>query len=110
MWKSIYKFGLSQEDIDQIIEDLWIEQSQTRPCPDCGVEPNQTHLVDCDVERCTECGGQKLSCGCKTDTFEKWSGIWPGIKECYELKLVCCFNDDREWQFDLNEYYRRQLA
>jgi hypothetical protein len=31
-----------------------------------------------------------------------WKGIWPGIQECYEKKLISRFGVKGEWSFDLN--------
>ena len=39
----------------------WSE-NEIRPCGDCGVEPGQLHVPDCDMELCPACGGQLITC------------------------------------------------
>jgi hypothetical protein len=104
--------GLSQEQINKICEDLWTKEKPRR-CPDCGVEPGSKHDDNCDVARCTECGGQRLSCDCENGSGDSdtWEGLWPGVKECYQMKLICydtCrYPDNGEelgWGFDLNTW------
>jgi len=48
-------------------------------CPDCGVEAGENHLDNCDQERCTVCGGQRLQCACAGhDKVEaQWAGVTP---------------------------------
>ncbi len=72
---------------------------QLRPCPDCKTLPGCRHRAGCDVERCSACGGQRLSCACPNHdpNFSRWAGFWPGQLEAAALGI------------DLNEFYQRDL-
>lgn len=50
-------------------------------CPDCGTPIGQPHKPSCDVERCSVCGTQRISCGCDGHEPAKsvWTGEWPGL-------------------------------
>jgi hypothetical protein len=73
-------------------------KNSLRACPDCGVEPGERHLLNCDVERCSVCGRQKYSCDCEghDKEFSKWTGIWPGKAESEYLGI------------DLNEFHDKE--
>jgi hypothetical protein len=60
--------------------------NQHTTCPDCGVPPGGVHADGCDVERCSRCGGQRVSYGCRRPAGRRlaWSGEWPGDAKCRE--------------------------
>jgi hypothetical protein len=104
--------GLNAAQIDEICEKLWKEYSgELKNCHDCGAKPGEQHEEGCDVARCTSCGGQRLACDCKDGETDVWAGMWPGIKECYEQKLICFAEHCgiNQWRFDLNVLYAKNL-
>ena len=114
MFISTEKLGLSQEKIDIIVERLWKEREPITNCPDCEVAPGEIHNDNCDISHCLNCGDQTIfeDC-CDNVQHDVWTGIWPGLKECYEQKLICydtCLYPDTNiemgWCFDLNEWVR----
>jgi hypothetical protein len=107
------------------------EKSVGDKCPDCQAKVGELHKSNCDVERCSFCGGQalqcfyenshdELECECRrklvTDTDRiPWDGEWPGKKECQEYNFwskmvkgrgwVRCEKDDPEASEDLNRLH-----
>lgn len=89
----------------------------SRPCPDCGAEPEEQHGNGCDVEQCPDCGHQLISCDCDEITMPRlpWTGEWPGVMECREFgwysKMVPgrgwipCDKDDPEAHENLNRLH-----
>ena len=71
----------------------------SKRCPDCQVEPGQEHVGGCDVERCSICRGQAISCDCEDrDAHDPkktlWTGEWPGVVECQELGWYAVYCPD----------------
>ena len=62
---------------------------ETIICHDCGAKPGEMHGSNCDVERCSSCGGQYLQCGCPDHdpAFSRWTGFWPGELEAKALSM-----------------------
>lgn len=95
-----------------MLDGLLNEEKKTshRNCPDCSVKVNEKHLTNCDVARCTVCSGQLLSCGCDNGSPDVWTGLWPGVVDAYELKLVCFDTATMTVCFDLNETFIRKVV
>lgn len=116
MWYTAEQVGLTPQEIDTILEAIWqMELKEANStCHDCGVKPGEKHHYGCDVDICTTCGQQVM--GCEHAEPGIWDGLWPGVKECKEMKLIVTSEkgyqerktDPSYWTFDLNEAARRR--
>lgn len=57
-------------------------------CPDCGTGIGMPHQEECDIERCTVCGCQRIGCECDGhDALRSaWTGFFP-LRKNFELSL-----------------------
>jgi hypothetical protein len=74
-----------------------VKMETLKNCHDCGATPGECHLENCDVERCSVCGDQRLGDDCEghDPEFARWTGLWPGAAEAEMLGM------------DLNEFHRK---
>src|SRR5262245_6500080 len=71
-----------------VAPDRRMDAMTTTSCHDCGARPGERHRHDCDVERCSNCGRQRVSCGCPGRLRRRrlpWTGEFPGMAECREF-------------------------
>lgn len=66
------------------------ETEELRDCHDCGAKPGDVHSKNCDVERCSVCGCQRMCCDCEghDPLFARWTGLWPGRAEAKALGIT----------------------
>lgn len=100
------------ENSSKEILDKLLNETAIRPCPECSVKPGKPHKPGCDVARCTNCGGQAITCDCPEDVGagDVWDGRWPGTKECYEKGYVVKWTGDIFPEGCLNFDYNRLAA
>jgi hypothetical protein len=85
-----------------------------RDCGDCGVKPGEPHHPGCDMERCSACGRQRITCsaaippcrGRHDPLFSRWTGFGAGELEAIAMGYLCRWERDPnnpvpgDWAFD----------
>lgn len=87
-------------------KEEFLEKEFRPACNDCGAKVGEPHAEGCDVQRCSGCKGQRLSCYCGQDgepdchdpNLSKWTGYWPGVVECVEQGLFSKLVPGQGWQ------------
>ena len=81
-------------------------------CPDCGADIGTPHHNECDVERCSVCGQQRITCGCADHDRMKatWTGEWPSIEPTYLGIAILARRDPNGPYSESNCYFRTAVS
>ncbi len=81
-------------------------------CPDCGTAVGNAHNNHCDLERCSVCGQQRLTCHCEDHDPMKsvWTGEWPTSKPPFLGVPVLARHDPNGHFTKENSYFRTALS
>ena len=83
-----------------------------KTCPDCGTEVGHTHNNQCDVERCSVCGQQRITCECEAhDPMNSvWTGEWTMPKPSFLGVAILARHDPSGHFSKENCYFRTAVS
>ena len=72
------------------VRAVQLQIHKIKNCPGCSAEPGHVHVPGCLAEMCSHCGQVRRTC--RSDqhdpAFSRWTGIYPGVAECFALGLI----------------------
>jgi hypothetical protein len=77
-----------KKSLERNVKTVQIQVHELENCPGCGVAPGHIHVTGCLAELCSHCGYPRCKSEEHDPGFSRWTGIYPGIPECYALGLI----------------------